>query len=130
MRPSGPAALLIAGVLSFSLTGAGAETECSDAPYPIDESKLTAGPAHHPIGRSLPDRPDFNQPTGCDGALRFFDDNANGRADPGEVRLFGTKRQVDCGSCHGESAGPLNAEAASVYLRQNASRLCLTCHRI
>lgn len=114
------------------VTGAAAHAApgCSDLPYAIDEAKYTLGPKHHPMGRPLPATPAFNQPDRCSGAIRFFDQNRNGEADPGEVRVFGSLRQVDCGSCHGEAADALTPSSAALFLRQNAASLCLVCHKI
>lgn len=121
---------LFAVALALLVPAAGAASGCLEQPYAIDEAKLTLGPKHHPLGRPLPARPDFNQPDGCDGILRFFDENRNGEPDPGEIRLFGVNRQVDCGSCHGESSVAKSAESAGVILRQDAATLCLVCHKL
>jgi hypothetical protein len=121
--------LLLAGALVVS-AAAHAAPVCSDLPYAIDETKYTLGPKHHPMGRPLPATEGFNQPDACSGAIRFFDQNRNGEADPGEVRVFGSLRQVDCGSCHGEGADALSPPTAALFLRQNAASLCLVCHRI
>lgn len=82
------------------------------------------------MGRPLPETAAFNQPDQCRDAIRFFDQNHNGEADPGEVRVFGALRQVDCGSCHGEAAEPLSPPSAALFLRQNAASLCLVCHKL
>ena len=103
---------------------------CSDQPVAIEENKITLGPRHHPIGRPLPTTPEFNQPDRCADTIWFFDKNNNGSPDPGEVRVFGGRRQVDCGSCHGESGEPMSAAAASVILRQDTASLCLVCHKL
>lgn len=103
---------------------------CSDQPFAIDESKLTLGPKHHPMGRPLPATASFNQPDQCIDAIWFFDQNRNGEPDPGEIRVFGSNRQVDCGSCHGESPDAESQASASVFLRQDAATLCLVCHRM
>ena len=103
---------------------------CEDHPAAIDENHIPLGPKHHPIGRSLPTISEFNQPDRCTGGLWFFDKNGNGTPDPGEVRVFGSKWQVDCSSCHGESAEPKSPTAASVSLRQDPVTLCLVCHRL
>jgi predicted CXXCH cytochrome family protein len=117
----------IALILCPAIAGAAA---CSDQPVASEENKITLGPQHHPIGRPLPPTPQFNQPDRCAETVWFFDTNGNGAPDPGEVRVFGIKRQVDCGSCHGESTQPKSAAAASVFLRQDAATLCLVCHRL
>lgn len=123
--------ILLSGALAVLFPGtAGAATTCSDQPVAIEENKITLGPQHHPIGRPLPSTPEFNQPDRCADTIWFFDKNRNGREDPGEVRVFGVKRQVDCASCHGESAESKSAASASVFLRQDAADLCLVCHRL
>lgn len=128
IAPSWPTPLF---VLALPLAAAAnPAVECSESPHPIAESKRALGPRHHPIGRPLPDSPNFNQPDRCRGALRFFDQNHNGEADPGEVRVFGSGREVDCASCHGESPETTSAASSSVVLRQEAARLCLICHRL
>ena len=109
---------------------ANAAPGCTDSLYDIDESKYTLGPKHHPMGRPLPATAAFNQPDQCAGTIRFFDQNQNGQPDPSEVRVFGARRQVDCGSCHGESADALTAQSAALFLRKNAATLCLVCHKI
>ncbi len=123
--------IVLSGALAVLFPGtAGAATTCSDQPVAIEENKITLGPQHHPIGRPLPSTPEFNQPDRCADTIWFFDKNRNGREDPGEVRVFGVKRQVDCASCHGESAESKSAASASVFLRQDAADLCLVCHRL
>ncbi|MGK7346841.1 MAG: hypothetical protein ACNS63_13635, partial [Candidatus Nitrospinota bacterium M3_3B_026] len=44
----------------------------------------------HPVGVNLPDTNtyDFKEPTATDGALKFFDGDGDGRADPDEVRFY------------------------------------------
>lgn len=120
--------VLLAGALVTAT--ANAAPGCSELPHVIDESKYTLGPKHHPMGRPLPATPAFNQPDRCSGAIRFFDQNHNGQADPAEVRVFGALRQVDCGSCHGEAAAALPPSSAALFLRQDAATLCLVCHKI
>ena len=88
------------------------------------------GPRHHPIGKPLPQRAEFNQPTKCSDGGWFFDLNHNARADPGEPRLFGPQRVIGCGSCHGDSPDAKTQAAASVFLRQDVNVLCLVCHRL
>lgn len=113
------------------LTGlAAAAPACLNLPYAIEESKLTMGPQHHPMGRPLPAQANFHQPDRCIDNIWFFDQNRNGQPDPEEVRVFGANRQVDCGSCHGESTDGKSPTSAEVFLRQDAARLCLVCHNI
>lgn len=88
------------------------------------------GPRHHPIARPLPAGRDFNQPDGCIDGVWLFDRDRNNHADPGEIRLFGVERAIACASCHGDSPDPKSAASASVFLRQDASTLCLVCHNL
>ena len=100
----------------------------------VDSNAVTyttdMGPRHHPIGRSLPQRADFNQPTPCGDHVWFFDLNLNGRPDPGEPRVFGATRLIACNSCHAASPDVKTETAASVFLRQDVGMLCLICHRL
>jgi len=125
-----PFPAILAGIALVLCPAIARAATCPDQPVAIEEDKVTLGPQHHPIGRPLPQTPQFNQPDRCAETIWFFDENGNGAPDPGEVRLFGIKRQVDCGSCHGESTQPRSAAAASVFLRQDAATLCLVCHRL
>ena len=96
----------------------------------VDTYTAGIGPRHHPVGRPLPQSAQFNQPTDCGDGLWFFDLNRNGRPEPGEPRLFGPQRVIGCSSCHGESPDAKSPAAASVFLRQDTSVLCLVCHRL
>ena len=91
----------------------------------------------HPVGITFPtSSPDFNvtdgtTPTGD----TFFDANANGRMDPGDIRLYetGDGPEVECASCHDPhgvpSAGPGSTFNATFLRIDNAgSAVCLTCH--
>lgn len=86
--------------------------------------------SHHPTDRPLPRTREFNQPDGCIDQVWLFDQNRNQQADPGEVRLFGQDRSLACASCHGESPDQKSGASASVFLRQDAARLCLVCHNL
>lgn len=124
-------ALALGTVLALFASGsAHADCQRSGASYAIDAAKLGLGPRHHPLGRPLPDTASFNQPGRCLDDVWFFDQNGNGAPDAGELRLFGSQRVVDCGSCHGESVDAKSPQSASVILRQDASSLCLVCHRL
>lgn len=112
------------------IAAAGASCPPTGPAYVLDEAKHGLGPKHHPIGRPLPDSENFNQPLHCVDNLWFYDRNGNRQPDPGEPRLFGSQRVVDCGSCHGESAEARTPQSASVMLRQDAATLCLVCHRL
>jgi hypothetical protein len=117
--------------LGLSQASAAADIACdSGPPHVVDPAKRELGPRHHPFGRPLPAAPGFNAPDRCSEGIWFFDQNGNGIADAAEPRLFGPQRVVDCDSCHGDSADPKSLQSASVFLRQDASRLCLVCHRI
>lgn len=117
--------------LGFALT-ASADRGCGETgePYVVEERKRGLGPGHHPIGRPLPATASFNAPGRCADGIWFFDQNGNGQADASEPRLFGPQRVIDCDSCHGDSADAKSPQSASVFLRQDASRLCLVCHRL
>ncbi|MGK7346014.1 MAG: cytochrome c3 family protein, partial [Candidatus Nitrospinota bacterium M3_3B_026] len=89
-------------------------------------------------GVELPDTNtyDFNAPTATDGSLKFFDLDADGRADSNEVRFYdsggGDGYEVECASCH-DPHGVDGGGGALIpsFLRvnnNNASSLCLTCH--
>lgn len=86
------------------------------------------GPNHHPVGKPMPDNASFNQPDTCGEGVWYYDANHNEQADPGEPRLFGSDKTIACGSCHAESPDSQTAASMSVFLRQDASRLCLVCH--
>lgn len=121
-------ATLFAATLCI-LPGSANADSCSDV-HQVGEDKRGMGPAHHPIGRALPNSDAFHAPQTCTDGVWFFDQNRNGRADDEEVRLFGARQVIDCGSCHGQSALAKSAAAASVFLRQDAATLCLVCHRM
>lgn len=122
--------MLLACALAHLPLLASAAPGCTDVPYAIDASKVTLGPRHHPLGRPLPSSANFNQPERCVDAIWFFDQNHNGIADAGEVRVFGAQRQVDCASCHGEVPNAGATPSAALFLRQDAATLCLVCHRL
>jgi hypothetical protein len=88
------------------------------------------GTRHHPIGKPLPQSAAFNQPTRCDNEVWFFDMNHNSLPDPGEPRLFGPQRVIECSSCHGDSPDTKSKVASDVFLRQDPSVLCLVCHNL
>lgn len=129
---SGSSLRMLAGMLILATAGlAAARDNCfGGAPHVIDDEKRAWGARHHPIGRPLPDDSAFNRPDRCRDGVWFFDRNGNARPDAEEARLFGPLREVDCGSCHGESEEMKSPQSASVFLRMDASRLCLQCHRL
>lgn len=93
----------------------------------------------HPVGIRYPSTSgpgtDFNTPAGVKGTTRYFDSNANGTMDGGDVRLYDTggSVKVECASCHDPhgvpSAGP-GTVFKPTFLRvtNTGSTLCLTCH--
>jgi len=121
--------IVLAGTVTM-LSAANAAPGCAEQPYAIDPSKTTLGPQHHPMGSPLPATAAFKQPDQCVDMTHFFDQNHNGQLEPEEVRVFGSLRQLDCGSCHIESADASATQSAAPLLRQNAATLCLVCHKI
>lgn len=111
-------------------TMAGSDCDGTGEPYQFDERKRGMGAAHHPTGRPIPMSDAFHTPGRCTDGVWFFDLNGDGLPDAGEPRVFGPQRVVDCGSCHGDSPDAKAADSTSVFLRLDASRLCLVCHRI
>lgn len=112
--------------LLLALQGASAD-ECG--PFEVvPPENIGVGPNHHPVGKGLPDNASFNQPDSCGAGVWYYDGNHNGLADPGEPRLYGSEKSVACGSCHAESADAKTEASASVFLRLDASKLCLVCH--
>jgi hypothetical protein len=108
---------------------AGAALDCQ-TPADLAPEVFAAGPRHHPVGRPLPDLPTFRQPGTCEGGVWFYDGNGNGRPDPSEPQLYGATKIIACGSCHAESPVSKSPAADSVFLRQDASTLCLVCHNL
>jgi len=117
-------------MLSIPLGAAvGAALDCQ-APADLPPESIEAGPKHHPVGRPLPDLPSFHQPDVCQEGVWFYDDNRNRRPDPDEPQLYGATKIIACASCHADSPAPKSATAESVFLRQDASSLCLVCHNL
>ena len=93
----------------------------------------------HPVGVTFPATSgagtDFNKPLGKRGSNNFFDLDANGRMETGEVRLYdnaGTAK-VECASCHDPHGVPTAGNGSQIkptFLRvvNTGSALCLTCH--
>lgn len=115
-----------ASALLLALTAAAA-TDCGPFVSARPET-ANLGPGHHPVGKPMPANSSFNQPDACGEGIWYYDINRNGRADPAEPRLFGLEKTVACASCHGESPDNKPAASASVFLRQDAAKLCLVCH--
>lgn len=93
----------------------------------------------HPVGITFPSTSgpgtDFRAPSGTKGTTRYFDDNANGKMDSADVRLYDTGGvvQVECASCHDPHGVPSGAPGSvfkPTFLRvaNTSSALCLTCH--
>lgn len=97
---------------------------------PATADGIDMGPKHHPVGKPLPVNPAFKQPDACGEGFWYYDRNRNGTAEAFELRLFGDTPTIACGSCHAETPEPKSAAAASVFLRQEASTLCLVCHNM
>lgn len=108
---------------------AGAALDCQ-SPAALPPESIEAGPKHHPVGRSLPDLPSFHQPDTCDRGIWFYDGNRNRQPDADEPQLYGATKIIACASCHADSPAPKSATAESVFLRQDASSLCLVCHNL
>ena len=92
----------------------------------------------HPVGVDLPDnigRRDFKTPNGISAVMHWFDDDGDSRPDTNEIRFYDTGGgpRVECGSCHDPHGvsptgfgGLINASFLRV--RNNNSKVCLTCH--
>lgn len=97
----------------------------------------------HPVGVNFPTTSgagtDWMTPGGSvtrgSVVTRFFDEDANGRMDKGDIRLYGsgTDSRVECASCHDPHGVP-SAGAGSTFnptfLRKmnTGSAVCMTCH--
>lgn len=90
----------------------------------------------HPVGVVFPTAsPDFFQPSGTAARAKYFDNNANGRMDKEDIRLYknGSNYQVECATCHDPHGVPSNGAGSQFngsFLRKtNAeSKVCFTCH--
>ena len=97
----------------------------------------------HPVGVNFPTTSggttDWKAPSGSvtKGTVvtKFFDENANGRMDKGDIRLYGsgTDSRVECASCHdphGVPSGGAGSTMFPTFLRKTnaGSVVCLTCH--
>lgn len=91
----------------------------------------------HPVGAPLPAARigEFVRPDRSGDRLVFYDRNANGRADPNEVRYYdaGAGAAVECASCHDPHGVPDGARGNRFlpkFLRvtTNGGALCLSCH--
>lgn len=122
-------AALSAILAATSIDSAQAALNCN-APADLPPENLALGPRHHPVGRPLPQQPTFRQPRDCSQGVWFYDDNQNHRADPEEPQLYGSDRMLACGSCHAQSDIAQTAITETLFLRQDASKLCLVCHNL
>ena len=92
----------------------------------------------HPVGVRFPPAgpgTDFRDPGRKETRWAYYDNNANGRADSNEIRLYnsGEGYEVECASCHDPhgvpSAGPGSVFNPTFLRVSNAgSGVCLTCH--
>ena len=118
---------LLASALGGLATAALA-LECSvGVPPPETEPD---NPEHHPVSRNLPRTAGYNQPDRCGEGMWYFDQDGNGRPGPREARLYGPERTLVCASCHTDDPARDSPAATSVFLRQDASTLCLVCHNL
>jgi hypothetical protein len=89
----------------------------------------------HPVGVRFPTTngtgTDWKTPNSNAAGTKFFDEDADGRMDKGEIRLYGANASVECGSCH-DPHGVVTSGSTfnATFLRKpNAgSAVCLTCH--
>lgn len=89
----------------------------------------------HPVGVRFPTTngagTDWKTPNSNVAGTKFFDEDADGRMDKGEIRLYGATASVECGSCHDpHGVAPTGTLFNATFLRKpNAgSAVCLTCH--
>ena len=90
----------------------------------------------HPVGVRFPaDNPDFRGGATELGAVSFFDTDADGRPDAGEIRMYdtGDGYEVECASCHDPHGVPSSGPGSTfnpTFLRvaNSGSALCLSCH--
>jgi hypothetical protein len=92
----------------------------------------------HPVGITFPTPGpgvSFNDPTGLQGNMRFFDEDADGEVDTNEIRIYDTGDgfEVECASCHdphGVPSGGVGSVHNPTFLRvdNDQSAVCLTCH--
>ncbi|MCM2288666.1 MAG: cytochrome c3 family protein [Sulfuritalea sp.] len=91
----------------------------------------------HPVGVTFPATngtgTDWKSPNSNGAGTKFFDDDADGRMEKGEIRLYGAgaSATVECGSCHDpHGVATTGSLFNATFLRKpNAgSAVCLTCH--
>ena len=91
----------------------------------------------HPVGVRFPATngtgTDWKSPNSNGAGTKFFDDDADGRMEKGEIRLYGTgaSATVECGSCHDPHGVATSGSLFNAtFLRKpnSASAVCLTCH--
>lgn len=89
----------------------------------------------HPVGVLFPTTSgtgtDWKSPNSNVAGTKFFDEDADGRMDKGEIRLYGANASVECGSCHDpHGVATTGSLFNATFLRKPnaASAVCLTCH--
>jgi len=89
----------------------------------------------HPVGVRFPTAngtgTDWKSPDSNTAGTKFFDEDADGRMDKGEIRLYGANASVECGSCHDPHGVATSGSLfnATFLRKPNAgSAVCLTCH--
>lgn len=117
------------GFATGPIDTARAALDCN-APADLPPESRAVNPRHHPVGRPLPELPTYRQPSDCSQGVWFYDDNQNRLADPEEPQLYGGTRLLACGSCHAQSDISQTATAETLFLRQDATNLCLVCHNL
>lgn len=155
--------LLLALPIAFAPAGASAEySDCRtchfDTPIDGDAPDLTdyfVQPGHHPVRVSYPSRTDYNQPSGSQSGILFFDRNGNGLPDADEIQIFSSAATttslapstrsrspkkaaldswvIDCASCHAEhgTTTPDPTHTADYVRGAGGERLlCVTCHNL
>lgn len=89
----------------------------------------------HPVGVRFPTTngtgTDWKTPNSNAAGTKFFDDDADGRMEKGEIRLYGANASVECGSCHDPHGVATSGSLFNAtFLRKPnvGSAVCLTCH--
>ncbi len=88
----------------------------------------------HPVGVNFPTTngtgTDWKSPNSNGAGTKFFDEDADGRIDKGEIRLYGANATVECGSCHDPHGVTNGTSFNATFLRKSnsGSAVCLTCH--
>lgn len=89
----------------------------------------------HPVGVRFPTTngtgTDWKTPNSNAAGTKFFDEDADGRMEKGEIRLYGANASVECGSCHDpHGVATTGSLFNATFLRKSnaGSAVCLTCH--